>query len=313
MGLLPPPSSPDRPRVLLRGGLLSASVVLHALWGLSSLSSDVATFRWCAYVCLLCSFHLLEYAVTALYQPPGRASSTSFLLNHSPSYHAAVLASALEFWVERWTGWGWDKTVGWWGVAAATAPPPPTGASSSSSFPLPLLSAVGLAMVVVGQALRSLAMATAGASFSHLIATRKESSHALVTGGVYGLFRHPSYTGWQLWSVGTQLLLLNPVCAVLYLGASWKFFRDRIPFEEHTLLAFFGGAYVRYARGTRTSFPWLGTGVFPPFTIASPADAATEEQADRLAAEYRRDAGEGRGGADGREEEEGDEEGGGGR
>src|SRR4051812_31669288 len=49
-------------------------------------------------------------------------------------------------------------------------------------------------------------------------------------------FRHPSYVGWFYWSVGTQLLLCNPLCTVLYGLAAWAFFKDRIPYEEALLL-----------------------------------------------------------------------------
>ena len=35
-----------------------------------------------------------------------------------------------------------------------------------------------------------------------------------MTDGVYAWFRHPSYVGWLYWSVGTQLILCNPVSLV---------------------------------------------------------------------------------------------------
>lgn len=28
--------------------------------------------------------------------------------------------------------------------------------------------------------------------------------------------RHPGYLGWLVWSVGTQVLLINPICTVLF-------------------------------------------------------------------------------------------------
>lgn len=43
-------------------------------------------------------------------------------------------------------------------------------------------------------------------------------------------FRHPSYFGFFIWSIGTQVLLINPVCTVGYTVVTWRFFRDRIPY-----------------------------------------------------------------------------------
>lgn len=94
-------------------------------------------------------------------------------------------------------------------------------------------------MVVVGEGLRKAAMHTAGSNFSHQIAFKKADDHQLVTRGVYRLSRHPSYTGWFVWAVGTQVLLCNPLSIVAYTYASWSFFADRIEFEEEMLFNFF--------------------------------------------------------------------------
>lgn len=52
-------------------------------------------------------------------------------------------------------------------------------------------------------------------------------------------------------------MLLNPVCLVVYAIASWKFFEDRITFEELTLLDFFGDDYVDYQRRVGTGLPFI--------------------------------------------------------
>lgn len=64
--------------------------------------------------------------------------------------------------------------------------------------------------------------------------------------------RHPGYLGWFLWSVGTQILLLNPLSTPLFAVLSWRFFSSRIPYEERQLEQFFGEDYVRYAAATPT-------------------------------------------------------------
>ncbi len=45
-------------------------------------------------------------------------------------------------------------------------------------------------------------------------------------------FRHPGYLGFLIWSVGSQVLLCNPVCTVGYTIVMWRFFRDRIPYPS---------------------------------------------------------------------------------
>ena len=85
----------------------------------------------------------------------------------------------------------------------------------------------------------------------------KADSHVLVTTGVYQLVRHPSYFGWTLWAVGTQVMLVNPVSTVGFIGASFMFFKDRIPYEEELLVDFFGEAYIKYALKTPIGLPFI--------------------------------------------------------
>jgi protein-S-isoprenylcysteine O-methyltransferase len=78
-----------------------------------------------------------------------------------------------------------------------------------------------------------------------------------VKGGIYSILRHPAYFGWFWWSIGSQVLLGNPICLVLYSLASWSFFANRIPYEELTLSKFFGDEYTRYARRTFIGIPFI--------------------------------------------------------
>ena len=68
-------------------------------------------------------------------------------------------------------------------------------------------------------------MATASTNFSHKIEERKREEHALVTHGIYAYLRHPAYFGFFWWSIGTQVLLGNPIAVLAYTGASWHFLR----------------------------------------------------------------------------------------
>lgn len=185
-------------------------------------------FGW--YMCSLSFFHYSEYLVTAIINPRS-LSLDSFLLNHSLEYTLAALSSWVEFTVEK--------------------------LSAPELKQLNWISVVGLVMVLCGEALRKSAMLTAGSNFNHIVQNEKAQSHVLVTSGVYSYFRHPSYVGWFYWSIGTQVILCNPVCIVGYTIASWRFFRERIEEEELSLIHFFAEAYVEYKNKVPTGLPFI--------------------------------------------------------
>lgn len=110
-------------------------------------------------------------------------------------------------------------------------------------------------MVVLGHGFRVGSMFYAASNFNHLVQTSKVKDHKLVTSGPYSVSRHPSYFGWFLWAVGTQLVLSNFVCAVLWFFAAQHFFKDRVPYEEYYLLKFFGSEYLEYAKRTPILIP----------------------------------------------------------
>ncbi|KAK1403187.1 hypothetical protein POM88_002792 [Heracleum sosnowskyi] len=109
------------------------------------------------------------------------------------------------------------------------------------------ISNFGLAMVVIGEIIRKLAIITAGRAFTHLIKVRHEEHHELVRHGVYRYVRHPGYSGFLIWSVGTQIMLCNPISSVVFALVVWRFFSQRIPYEEYFLRQFFGSHYDAYA------------------------------------------------------------------
>ncbi|KAM6241025.1 large ribosomal subunit protein eL22 isoform 1-T1 [Porphyrio hochstetteri] len=142
---------------------------------LSTSRSAWRYFGW--YMCSLSLFHYSEYLVTAVNNPRS-LSLDSFLLNHSFEYNLAALSSWVEFTLEKLL-FPELKQITW-------------------------LSTVGLLMVIFGDCLRKAAMLTAGSNFNHIVQNEKSDTHTLVTNGVYGWFRHPSYVGWFYWSIGTQ-------------------------------------------------------------------------------------------------------------
>lgn len=195
-------------------------------------SLSLPYWRFGLYLCLLSFFHWSEYYVTAL-KNPDILQIEFYMLSHSKAYHMAAVSSWLEFWLEAWLLPDWLKFGCTW------------------------ISLIGLLICMCGEALRKAAMITAASNFNHYIQHVRKSGHVLVTHGVYAAFRHPSYVGWFYWSIGTQLLLANPVCVVAYAVASWTFFSVRIQEEEIILINFFGEQYFDYQRRVGTGLPFI--------------------------------------------------------
>jgi len=221
------------PRALFLGATFGAGLSTVYL-SASSPSSVAVTLG--LYSSALSFFHYSEFLSTAWWNPK-HLSADSFLLNHSPEYHVALVASWLEFLFEYFL-------ARHWGVAGGVISKDFDGVGQS-----------GLALILIGEFCRKLAMWTAKANFNHLIQWEKNPEHVLVTSGIYSLSRHPSYVGWFLWSVGTQVLLKNPLCFLAYTVVSWRFFRERIFEEEHTLINFFGDDYLDYQERVGTGLP----------------------------------------------------------
>ncbi|KAB0797995.1 hypothetical protein PPYR_08988 [Photinus pyralis] len=182
------------------------------------------------YMCTMSIFHYSEFLCMANIQPK-LVSADSFVINHSVQYTIAALTSWVEFFVEAY--FFPDLKTKFW------------------------LSHIGLVVCIIGELLRKAAMLTASSNFNHLVQCEKVEGHILVTHGVYSIFRHPSYVGWFYWSIGTQVILLNPLCIIAYTIASWTFFRERILIEEIMLLNFFGQQYCDYQEKVRTGLPFI--------------------------------------------------------
>ena len=216
--------------VYWRSTLLTNTFLVGLMLVTSSTSDAGSLSALGFYLMALSFFHISEFVFTCAFNER-EATTDSFLLNHSWEYGVAALASWLEFALEAWL-WPSLKSSGrvrW----------------------------AGLALVVFGECFRKLAMYTAGTNFNHYVQERKQQGHELVTRGVYRLVRHPSYFGWFYWSIGTQIVLANPVCVVLYTLASWQFFNTRIAFEEYHLVKFFGKQYLAYQKSTPIGIPGI--------------------------------------------------------
>lgn len=182
------------------------------------------------FLAALSLFHFLEYIATALFNAD-KLSLDSYLINHSPHYHAAHAAALIEFLVEYYFFPTW-KTFS-------------------------VLNYLGLALIIIGQGSRTIAMFSCRHNFSHHIADFKERDHVLVQHGIYSIMRHPSYFGFYWWALGVQVLLMNPICFLLFVYWLQKFFSERIAYEEHTLHRFFGQEWVQYKSKTPTWMPFI--------------------------------------------------------
>jgi protein-S-isoprenylcysteine O-methyltransferase len=116
---------------------------------------------------------------------------------------------------------------------------------------------LGLLLVIVGQTVRSLAMAHAGSNFNHTVQVVHKDGHTMVTDGVYRILRHPSYFGFFWWSIGTQLVLENTLCFWAYALILRAFFSNRIQNEERLLIRFFHEEYLDYMKRTWVGIPGL--------------------------------------------------------
>nr|CAG4645779.1 EOG090X0CFU [Lynceus sp. MCZ IZ 141354] len=228
--------------VFIFGAIIYVSYVLkndtlEVVWRSSLLASGFAIgVKLCSssifgsYLSILCFFHFTEYITTSMIRPQ-QLTIDSFLLNHSQAYAIAAAASWLEFLIELYLLPGLKN--------------------------LRIISNTGVAICLVGEIIRKGAMLTAWSNFDHLVRFEKEDDHQLVSHGIYNWCRHPSYVGWFYWSIGTQIILCNPICTILYAMASWKFFNQRVYEEEITLCNFFGQQYTAYQKRVSTGLPFI--------------------------------------------------------
>lgn len=156
---------------------------------------------------------------------------TAFLINHSNEYTLAALACLLEYFLE----WEFLSVI--------------KGNR--------LVMFVGFVVTLTGLILRILAQQHAKHNFTHEVAHQKRDAHVLVSDGIYKYCRHPGYFGWFWYTVGSQIVLANPVCLAGFAYVSYLFFADRIRREERKLVQFFGDSYVEYRSKTPTYIPGI--------------------------------------------------------
>jgi protein-S-isoprenylcysteine O-methyltransferase Ste14 len=110
----------------------------------------------------------------------------------------------------------------------------------------------GVALFAAGGALRLWAVFVLCVRFSGLVAI--QAGHRLVTSGVYGVIRHPSYLGLLISTLGWGLAFRSGV-GVLLTALIVPPLLARIRAEESLLRTQFGDAYDAYCARTARLVP----------------------------------------------------------
>jgi protein-S-isoprenylcysteine O-methyltransferase Ste14 len=113
---------------------------------------------------------------------------------------------------------------------------------------------LGVVLFAIGGALRLWPVFVLGRRFSGLVAI--QPGHTLVTSGVYGVIRHPSYLGLLVNSLGWGLAFRSGI-GVLLAALTLLPILARIRAEERLLAAEFGTEYTAFCSRTFRLIPGL--------------------------------------------------------
>ena len=113
---------------------------------------------------------------------------------------------------------------------------------------------LGVLLYVAGGVLRLAPVFVLGRRFSGLVAIQPE--HRLVTSGLYGIIRHPSYLGLFVLSLGWALAFRSGVGVILAV-LSLVVVLARIDAEERLLSETFGAEYDAYRARTWRLIPYV--------------------------------------------------------
>ncbi|HEV2389312.1 MAG TPA: isoprenylcysteine carboxylmethyltransferase family protein [Nitrososphaerales archaeon] len=113
----------------------------------------------------------------------------------------------------------------------------------------------GLAMMILGMAVRFWAVASLRTFFSYTVQIKE--GHRVISSGPYRFVRHPAYAGSLLTIVGVGFALQSGgavlLLAVFFLAA----FGYRIQVEERALVGSLGEEYLSYAKRVKRIIPFV--------------------------------------------------------
>ncbi len=119
--------------------------------------------------------------------------------------------------------------------------------------PLPWVSALGIAVLLAGGALRWYSIIYLGRFFTVNVAIAAD--HQLIDGGPYRKVRHPSYTGALLCFLGLAICMQNWASLLILMTGTTAAFLYRMRVEEAALTGAFGERYRLYMQHTARLIP----------------------------------------------------------
>lgn len=148
----------------------------------------------------------------------------------------------------------WVVAAFWWIGLLAAYLPAYTDRNGFWTFDADAIRWLGVFLFAAGGALRIWPVFVLGHRFSGLVAIQPQ--HSLVTSGVYGVIRHPSYLGLLVNSLGWALAFRSGV-GVLLTALLIPPLLARISAEETLLRTQFGTEYDVYCSRTSRLIPGL--------------------------------------------------------
>ena len=113
---------------------------------------------------------------------------------------------------------------------------------------------IGIVVFTIGGALRLYPVFVLGRRFSPLVAIQE--GHTLVTTGIYGRVRNPSYLGLLINMLGWSLTFRSGV-GVVICALTFAVLTVRMNSEEQLLHEHFGAEYDSYRARTARLIPWV--------------------------------------------------------
>lgn len=119
----------------------------------------------------------------------------------------------------------------------------------------PAISGLGILLMLIGIALRWAGILTLKQYFTYKVYIL--DGHRLIKEGIYGIIRHPGYTGSLLCFLGLGLSFSSWVSTLAIFVPTLVGYLYRIRVEEKALLEAFGNEYLEYSRATKRLIPGL--------------------------------------------------------
>lgn len=127
--------------------------------------------------------------------------------------------------------------------------------SGAITWQRPVVFLLGVALILLGAALRAWSILTLGRYFTASVSVRADQQ--VVERGPYRFVRYPSYSGLLLIMLGLGLTLTNWMRIAVILLFSLAGLAYRVRVEEKALSEALGRPYVEYMRRTRRFIPFV--------------------------------------------------------